>query len=806
MPFATGMAQKLGRIEGLVKEANTGLPIIGAVVAIEKDSAAPKTVTDAEGRFVLRCRPGSYNIKASFPSFLSVTQFNILVTTGNAAYLTFSLEEAVKATGEVTVTQNQSRSRAYRATLESPLSIQGLTVEEIKSNPGGNFDISKAIQVLPGVGTSGAASTGGVRNDIIIRGGAPNENVYYLDGIELPIINHFSTQGSAGGSNGILNTFFLEDVQFNSSAFGAQYDNALSSVFNFRQREGNRERLQGNVRLAGTELGLQLDGPLGPKTSYLFSIRRSYLQFLFDLLDQPILPSYWDSQFKISHRIDNKTTLNFIGVGALDDFRFRAVRKSDPDKEYNLRSLPTIKQQSYTIGVSLNRSLSNGTFTVALSQNYLGNQLERFEDGRRDDPTKLALRTDGKERETKLRINTTQFLGPWKITYGGLLQYTNFNNDNFVRLRNATVDSLGTVVAPPVTINSLGTLNFWRYGIHGQVSRYFLGDRLSVSFGLRTDMNSFTTTGNNPLRTLSPRVATSYAINDQLRLNASYGIYYKAPINTILSFRDNNGNFANRDALYTRSIHYVTGFEYLPRESTRLIIEGFYKQYSNYAVSVFNNISLANLGTDFTALGNEKVRTNGQGEAVGVEFSLQQKLKGPFFYTLSYTLVNSRFDNGNGKLIASAWDLGHIGSAILGIKLPRNWEIGLKYRVGGGSPYTPFDLQASRANYLLTGQGVLDFTRLNTLRTRWFHQVDFRIDKKVNWKNLSLDFYIDITNLLAFRGQTTPQYTFKRTEDNSGFQTTDNQPLQQNGSNALPIFLTNDDPFVLRTFGFILEF
>ena len=158
---------------------------------------------------------------------------------------------------EVVIKANKRTARA--ATLETPLSVQRLTSEEIKSNPGGNFDISKVIQTLPGVG--GGQQGGSFRNDIIIRGGAPNENVFYLDGIEVPVINHFQTQGSSGGPQGILNVSFIEDVKFSSSAFDARYDNALSSVFQFKQKSGNPNKFQGNFRLSATEAAITIEGP-----------------------------------------------------------------------------------------------------------------------------------------------------------------------------------------------------------------------------------------------------------------------------------------------------------------------------------------------------------------------------------------------------------------------------------------------------------------------------------------------------------------------------------------------------------------
>jgi hypothetical protein len=238
------------------------------------------------GAFTLTVPTGTYNLIASAVGYKPQTLFNLVFTSGNDLQVSIELEPAATELQNVTVRSNRRTARA--ATLETPLSVQRLTAEEIKAAPGGNFDISRVIQTLPGVG--GTAAGGGFRNDIIIRGGAPFENVFYLDGIEIPTINHFATQGSGGGPTGILNVSFIEDVKLSTSAFDARYDNALASVFQFRQRTGNPQKVQGNIRLSATELAATFEGPITKdRTTFLASVRRSYLQFLFQLIDLPFV-------------------------------------------------------------------------------------------------------------------------------------------------------------------------------------------------------------------------------------------------------------------------------------------------------------------------------------------------------------------------------------------------------------------------------------------------------------------------------------------------------------------------------------
>jgi hypothetical protein len=683
--------------------------------------------------------------------------------------------------------------------------VQRLTTEEIRSNPGGNFDISRVIQALPGVsGTAG--SVGGYRNDIIIRGGAPNENVYYLDGVEIPVINHFATQGSAGGPTGILNVSFLEEVKLSSSAFDARFDNALSSVFQFRQRTGNPNKVQGNVRLSATELAGTFEGPISKNTSFLASARRSYLQLLFKAIDLPIRPSYWDFQYKVTHRINKKTTLTLLGVGAIDDFTFAAPRDATPEKLYILDATAPIHQWNYTVGAGLRKQVKNGYWNLALSRNAFDNRIEKFDDNEEGNEAKRRLGVFSRETENKLRFDVNKTINGWKLAYGAVAQQVSSNNDNFKRLRKEIRDQNNVIIQPAVLLDYQSDISFMRYGLFTQLSRRYFGNRLGLSAGLRTDMNSFTNNGMNPVRTLSPRISASYVLADKWTLNGSAGLYYKISPYTILSYRDNNGILVNKDADYTRSIHYTIGTEYLPNNSTRFTAEAFYKKYSQVPVSVRDGISLANMGGDFGVVGNETVITNGKGTTYGVELFAQQKLTNRFFGTFSYTYFISRYSGTNGKEIASSWDNRHLLSFIMGYKFNKNWELGLKFRYQGGAPYTPFDGPASQLNYLTYGTGIQDYTLLNTQRLEAFHASDIRIDKKWNYRHTTLNLFLDISNWYKATNPAAPQYTFKRTADNSAFVTTDGQPVRQDGSNAIPFILKNEDATLLPTIGFIIEF
>jgi len=307
----------------------------------------------------------------------------------------------------------------------------------------------------------------------------------------------------------------------------------------------------------------------------------------------------------------------------------------------------------------------------------------------------------------------------------------------------------------------------------------------------------------NPLKTLSPRISLSYAINSAWNVSASWGTYYKLPSYTSLGFADPSGTLVNKNLDYINSIHYTVGTQWIPRNDFRMTVEGFYKDYNQYPVSLTDGISLANIGTDFSAIGNDSYASKGKGKVIGVDAYIQQKLVNRLFYVLSGTVYSSEFSGVDGKLISSTWDYGYVFSTTLGYKFKKNWDVGVKYRIAGGQPYTPFDLDRSQASYLLTGRGVYDYNRLNSERLPLFQQLDLRVDKKINFKNSSLALFVDLQNAFLYKTPGLPKYTFERNAENTGFLTTDNLPIAQDGSNAIPVILDDRSATVVPAIGFI---
>ena len=767
-------AQNNGRLTGRVIDNQSLLPLEGATVIINQTTFG--VITDSEGYFTINdVPPQTYNIEASFLGYATQTKFNVIVKSVGTADLLFKLDELSESLDEVVVSKSP-----FRTSKETPLSTQSLSAVEIETYPGGNNDIAKVAQSLPGI----SPSIGGFRNDFIIRGGAPNETVYYLDGVEIPNINHFSTQGSAGGPVGMLNVDFVREVTLSSSAFGAEYDNPLSGVLAFEQRDGNATEMATKVRIGASEAGITLNTPLFKRdkersnTTLMLSARRSYLQFIFELVGLPIRPDYWDYQWKINHTIDAYNSISFIGLGSIDDFSVVAPDEFDAEQQSTIEQVPIIQQKTNTVGLSWKRKFKsgNGRMQTTLSTNRLQNVFSRFSDN--ENQTGLLFENDAVEQETKLRLQVTQFSSEWKLSYGANVQLSNYSNQTLGLLEN---------------FNYASSIDFVKYGFFGKASRSYFEDKLSLSLGLRLDADSFTT-GSSLIDNLSPRIAASYQLTSDQRwkLNASVGRYYKIPPYTMLGFQDLQGNFINKNNRYTQSDHYVFGVEYNWTPTARITVEGFIKDYSQYPVSILDQVSLANKGGGFEVLGNEPVVDTGKGRSSGIEVLFQQKLTKNFYGVLAYTHFFSEFSRANGPLLPTVWDSRNLLSFTGGYKLKRNWEVSLRYRYAGETPYVPTDVAASLAAY---PRIVLDYSRLGEETLDVFSQGDIRIDKKWNFKRLSFNFYLEVQNFLAQAVPRPPEYGIARNEDGT----------EINPRN-LVLIDTDRTETPLPSFGFVFDF
>lgn len=742
----TGVSQNEGGISGKVIDSKTRevLPFVNVLVYGTKIGA----VSNEKGEFVLNNVPLGYNkIQASFVGYKTLISDEYLVTKDNSPYITLELIEDATQLKEV-----QIQAPLFKESVDSPLSLQSLGIAEIEKNPGGNRDVLKVIQSFPGV-----ASNPGFRNDIIIRGGATSENKFYLDGIEVPVINHFQTQGATGGPVGIMNADLIRKVDFYSSAFPANRGNSLSSVIEFTQKRGNPNSLNTRATIGTSDAGITLDGPLGKNTTFIFSARQSYLQFLFKLIKLPFLPTYSDFQVNVKSQLSKNSELSIVTLGAIDDFEInKEVNDGETDLEtikrnkVILNSVPVNSQWNYTVGASYKYFAPNSTHLVVLSRNEWKNKAVKYFLNE-EIPANLLLDYSSKEIENKLRYENS-FESDNKIDFnlGFNLETARYTNNNYQK--NANSD--GVVI---YDFNSV--IDFVKYGVFGQVSKRYLDEKLGVSFGFRMDGIDYNSEMKNPFNQFSPRLSLSYDLSEKWMVSSSVGRYYQLPSYTVLGYKNDIGEFENKNGLkYIQSDHFVSGLSYKPNTSSKVTFEGFYKGYKDYPFSLRNQISLANLGADFGIIGNEAASSTSEGRAYGFELLAQKKSYSGLYGIASYTFVRSEFKDAQGGYIPSTWDNKHLLTITAGKKLNRNWEIGTKFRLVGGKPYTPYDLGASslKDNYDVQNGGILDYTKLNTERLDTYTQLDIRIDKTWFLKKAAINLYLDVQNIYASSSKQQP--------------------------------------------------
>jgi hypothetical protein len=730
-----------GVIKGRIYNHKNNEPIPFVNIVIDGKPTQGAT-SDIDGNYTItKVAPGYTRLVASSVGYKKYISEDFLVTNSHPVNVDLPMDEMIVSLEAVEV-----RPSAISRKEESPIALQKLTIEEIEKAPGANRDVSKVIQSLPGV-----ASSVSFRNDIIVRGGGPSENRYYLDGVEIPYINHFATQGASGGPVGIINVDFIRDIELYSGAFLATRGNALSSIMELRQIDGNKDKFGGRLTVGASDFGLTLNGPITKNSSMILSVRRSYLQFLFGILELPFLPTYNDYQFKYKIDFDKHNQLTVISIGALDDSKLNTdIENPDEQQRYILGYLPEYKQWSYAFGLVYRHFREKGYGTWVLSRNMLDNRQLKYLDNVELEANKI-LDYHSQEIENKFRYEGITDLGAWKLSYGGGLEYIKYNNTTYQQFFVAKTDSIAI-------LNATSKIDFFKWNLFGQATKSFFNNRLSLSLGVRMDANNYSDEMNNMFEQLSPRFSASYSIvPEKLFLNFNTGRYFQLPAYTTLGFRGNNGTLIN-DSLgikYIAANHVVLGAEYLPTKNSKFSVEGFFKYYTDYPFSIRDSVSLASKGSDFNVVGDEPVLPTSKGRAYGFELLYRNSNLLKFNLIVSYTFVRSEFTDINNEFVPSAWDNRNLLNITLGRKFKYNWQIGAKWRYVGGTPYTPYDYNRSSIVEAWDAQnrGYLDYADYNTERLKSFNQLDLRVDKGFYFKKWSLMFYLDIQNLLNFQSE-----------------------------------------------------
>lgn len=702
----------MGSITGEVIDRDTKQGIVGAVVEVLNSDVY--TTTDIHGVFIIEgLEPKTYNLKISGSYYVTTYKTDVVVTGRQSAKVVIELKLASYETEEVVV----SSERFFDKPQDLKTSTNSLTQEEIRRVAGAVEDLNRMVQTLPGVTTATDS-----RNDLIVRGGSPIENFIIVEGIEVPNINHFGTQGASGGPIGMINVDFLNNVTFSAGGFPAKYGDRLSSIMDVQYRNGDKYDFNCKIDIGIAGGGIILEGPLQDgKSSYLFSARKSYLDLILSSTGLTALPNYSNFNLKATYELSEKHKLSLIGLGGIDKISFKGY--DDEDDPF----IESTDFAGWQAAGGLVHKWLVGDKTY-LQTSVSTNQYQR--EVNIDSLGKPTFNNESLDGEYVLRSDLSQRFSPTDLLEVGIsAKY--IRNDNSL-FRAQTIDIYGSTLPE---LNYSAVAEAYKFGPYVQYSKKFF-NRLDLTAGLRYDYFSYL----NDESTIAPRASAGFYILDNLKLNAAYGIYYQAPPLLWLVSYDQN-----KDLKQIKTEQYVAGFEYYPAEDIKVTVEYFEKQYSDYPNSMPNpQVTYANAGAEYQTLGLEPLLPASDGYARGIEFFIQKKLSSSLYGMLNYSFSKIRFTSLDGIERPGSFDYGNVFTAILGYKVTNNFELSVKYRFMRGRPYTPLDEQASAQ----LNQTVYDFERYNGVRYDDYQRLDVRVDYRFELLGWNLTTYIDFQNVL----------------------------------------------------------
>ncbi|MGE5314266.1 MAG: TonB-dependent receptor [Acidobacteriota bacterium] len=714
--------EQTGRLRGTVLNAVTKEPIVGASILLNNGPLG--AATDADGGFDIAGIPvGSYQVKVTAVGFMPVVKTDVVITNGRPAVLAIDLAESVLEFEGVTVTTD-----FFQKNVESPVSVQTLGAEEIRRLPGGLEDVVRAVSILPGVAQVQAG-----RNDLIVRGGAPSENLFVIDNIEVPNINHFGTQGASGGPLSFINLDYVSETSFRSGGFGAQYGDKLSSVLTIGLKDGRTDRIGGKAMVAATQFGLNLEGPTGDDGSFIFSARRSYLDFIFKAAGFGFVPEYWDFLGKSTFRLSEHDRLTIEAIAALDNVKqFNDTEKKRFD---NSRVLSNDQTQAVG-GISWRHLLGNGYTTVTLGQSYVD-----FFTQQNDSLLVPIFTNTSYEYESSLRADLVYQLSKHAEVSAGV-QGKIIRFASAMRLRPFATNLGGA----PLAVDAASDTTAYKAAAYLQYSMQ-LG-RLRTTAGIRADHFSAID------RTLawSPRLTASYAVDELTTVTASIGRYTQAP--SMIWLVSNPS--VNRKLKHLTATQIVAGIDHLLASDLKVSLEVYAKRYLDYPASLTRTyLVMANTGAGFggaeegfASFGTDPLSSDGTGRARGIEFFIQKKASETPYYGLvsvSYNLAD--FTAMDGIERPGSFDQRWIVNAGGGYIFDEKWEASMKFRFATGRPYTPFN-----------ADGTQDPSRYNSARIDVNHSLDLRIDRRWAMNGWVLAANLDIQNIYNRKPVDAPRY------------------------------------------------
>lgn len=698
-------------VYGKVVDNLTQEPLIGANVIILGTNFG--AATNARGEFsISNVPPNTHQIRASIIGYNSVTKTDISVMPGRPAQVNFELSTTAIELENVVVQSDYFNNNPIELN-----SVKSFNYEEIRRSAGGFEDVVRAVSILPGVAQADPG-----RNDLIVRGGGPSENLYLINGIPVQNINHFGTQGSTGGPLSYINLDYVEETSFSTGGFSVLNGDKISSVLKVDIREGRNDKIGGKATVSATQFGFDLEGPVSSNSSFIFSARRSYLDFIFQAADFSFVPEYYDGLLKYDISFDNRNSLSFLVISAFDNVKYF---NDTEDQRYDNSTILGSDQTQYATGISYYHLFNKGFVNVSLNRNYVD-----FDTRQSDSLLNPIFINNSIEKENTLKADLTYQLNKTvEFNAGGLVKFINFEADILVPEFTTTFgDSipLTEVIADEYYNKAAGYLNF----------NFSLFERLRLNLGARVDYFSPLTTTTY----FSPRFSASYQLTDLTALNFSTGVYHQSPSYIWLVAYEENYQLENINVN-----QYVLGIDQYISADALLRLEGFLKDYIDYPTSTRRTyLILANTGAgfsgsdeNFSSFGLDPLNSSGTGFTRGFELSIQKKLTDtPYYGIVSLTYSIADFTALDDVERIGSYDQTWIFNVSGGYKFNEEWEASLKFRYSTGKPYTPYNPDGT--------QSVDD---INTLRLPVNNSLDLRVDKRWFFSSWTLITYVDVQNV-----------------------------------------------------------
>lgn len=712
-------SQEKGEVTGKVidKSNQQILPDV-TVSIIREGKVITGTQSDQDGYFrIPGISVGEYSVRFSLIGYESLVKDNVIVNSGAPADV--QAELMILTTEEIQVTEER-----FVTPNDISNSFKSLQYEEIRRSPGGFEDIGRVVQNLPGV-----AFVNDGRNDLIVRGGSPSENLFLVDNTVVPNINHFGSQGTTGGPLSIINLDFIRDVGFFTGGFSAKYGDKLSSVLEIKLREGNRESFLTDINLSATGFGAVIEGPIGSRKrgSWLFSANRSYLDFIFNASGFGFVPAYSSAQLKAVYDLSKK---NILTVNAYANNDFVEFNNDTEEKKQDNQTILDNDQWGYVNSYELKSLLSKKSFALF----NIGRTFNKFDYSGKDSSYNEVFKNNSKEGETTVKAE--YFLNPVPATqlqFGSGWRFVNFEND--IKQGQDTSYFIDPVsgeryVLPALDFTDKNKTN--KAFVYSQATQT-LFDKLKLNLGLRYDYFGFI----NKKNYISPRVSVAFLISKVFNVSFAYGSFYQSPSYIWLVANEQNRNLKDINAR-----HYIAGIEYLFSSDLRMTLEAYYKYYSDYPVSTLRPyLILANNGGNFEQsdqFGLEPLVSAGTGFSKGLELFLQKSLTKNFYGTMSLSLFEAKYKALDGIERRSDFDNRYSFTITGGYQFAGSWEFSSKFRLTGGRPYTPIN----------PADGTQLVSEYNTADLPDYSRLDIRVNKIWNFKSWTLVTYIDVQNIL----------------------------------------------------------